>query len=336
MKKENCYQHLNLLEREEISRGLVLRQSLRAVAKRLGRSTSTISREVNQRNNGRFGYRAFQAEKAAAKRYKNHYALKIKRIDQRTELKNYILRKLKLRWSPEQIAQNLKKEYPDDKTMNVSHETIYTYLYLLPKGELRKELLSYLRQKRAWRRTKRKNNIIGANRGKIPGMISIEERPKEVEDRIIPGHWEGDLIIGAKQQSALGSIVERTTRLVILVPLKARDALTIRRAFAREMKSLPKQVKRSLTYDQGSEMTEHKLFSKNTKIKVFFAHPGSPWERGTCENTNGLIRGFFPKSTDFNQIPRKTIKQTQGLLNARPRKVLSWRTPSEVFNELLH
>lgn len=336
MKKKNCYQHLNLLEREEISRGLVSRQSLRTIAKKLGRDVGSISREVNQRNNGRIHYRAFHAEKQATKRYKKHHSLKTKRIDQYPKLKNYIFKKLKLRWSPEQIAQNLKTEYPDDKAMQVSHETIYTYLYLLPKGELRKELLSYLRQKRAWRRTKRKNNIIGANRGKIPEMISIEERPKEVEDRIIPGHWEGDLIIGTKQQSALGSIVERTTRLLILVPLKARDALTVRRAFAREMKSLPKQIKHSLTYDQGSEMTEHKLFSQDAQIKIYFAHPGCPWERGTNENTNGLIRGFFPKNTDFHQVSRKAIKQTQQLLNSRPRKVLGWRTPSEVFSQLLH
>jgi IS30 family transposase len=166
-------------------------------------------------------------------------------------------------------------------------------------------------------------------------MISIEERPKEVEDRTIPGHWEGDLIIGKGHQSALGTLVERTTRFVILVPLKAKDATTVRKAFARELKRLPKQVCKSMTYDQGTEMSEHKLFTKETKIKVYFAHPHSPWERGTNENTNMLIRDFFPKGTDFREVSRYKIKKVQELLNTRPRKVLNWKFPGDVFANIL-
>jgi IS30 family transposase len=166
-------------------------------------------------------------------------------------------------------------------------------------------------------------------------MTSIEERPAEVADRTVPGHWEGDLIIGKNRGSALGTLVERTSRTTILVPLNNRQAITVRKSFAREIKHLPRQMKLTLTYDQGREMAEHKLFSKQTKVKVYFAHPGSPWERGTNENTNGLIRQFFPKGTDFNRVTRREIKKVQHLLNGRPRKVLNWQTPYEIFNKLL-
>ena len=166
-------------------------------------------------------------------------------------------------------------------------------------------------------------------------MTSIEERPAEVADRTVPGHWEGDLIIGKNRRSALGTLVERTTRTTILVPLNNRQALTVRKSFAKEIRQVPRQMKLTLTYDQGREMAEHKLFSKQTEIKVYFAHPGSPWERGTNENTNGLVRQFFPKGTDFNKVSRKEIKKVQRLLNGRPRKTLNWQTPYEVFNKLL-
>ena len=326
----NKYRHLSLAEREEISCGIVGGKSFRALAKQLGRNVSTISREVTERNPNKFFYRAVNAQKVYDRKNEIRSKLRPKKLDQYPPLKKYVFKKLRKRWSPEQIAKTLKTEYPNDETMQVSSETI---LYLLPKGSLRKELLSYLRQKRAYRRGRRKKTQ--ENRGKIPEMISIEERPKEVEDRIIPGHWEGDLIIGKRQQSAIGTLVERTTRFTIIVPLVARDAVSVRRALAREAKQLPKQVRRTLTYDQGSEMTEHRLFAKDTKMKVYFCNPGSPWERGANENTNGLIRDFFPKGTDFNQVTSREIKRAQKLLNERPRKILNWKTPGQAFNNIL-
>ena len=215
--------------------------------------------------------------------------------------------------------------------MHVSHESIYTYIYVLPRGELRKELISYLRQgKRGRQRRKRDTD----ERGKIPNMVSIHERPKEVADRTVPGHWESDLIIGKANASAIGTLVERTTRTTILVPLKAKDAETVRKSFARVVKRLPKEVFRSLTHDRGTEMHEHELFTKDTKVQVYFADPQSPWQRGTNENTNGLIRDFFPKGTDFSTVSNREIKRVQRLLNERPRKALDWRTPNEVFAEL--
>lgn len=306
--------------------------NLTGIAKAMGRDKSTISREISSCRLGPYGYRALTAQaiinarKAVAKRPR--------KIDSNPLLQEYIHDKLNLRWSPEQIANRLKMEYPNKPDMQVSHEAIYTYLYVLPKGELRKELLSSLRQHQ---RTRRQRGNTHSKRGQIPNMISIEERPKEVEDRIIPGHWEGDLIVGKNHSSALGTLVERTTRATILVPLKEKDAKAVRRAFQREVKILPKQMKLSLTYDRGKEMAEHQLFSKQTKIRVYFAHPQSPWERGTNENTNGLLRQYFPKGKfDFNKIKRKEIKAVQNQLNGRPRKVLNWSTPLEVFEDLLH
>lgn len=214
----------------------------------------------------------------------------------------------------------------------VSAETIYTHLYVLPRGALRRELLSYLRQHHKTRRPRSRGQD---RRGVIPDMISIDERPTEVADRTVPGHWEGDLIMGAGNRTALGTLVERTTRTTLLVPLKAKDAVSVRHAFARRLKALPKQMKRSLTYDRGKEMAEHTRFTKDTRIKVYFAHPQSPWERGTNENTNGLIRQYFPKGTDFSQVSYYRIIKAQDRLNGRPRKVLDWNTPYEAFSNLL-
>ena len=217
--------------------------------------------------------------------------------------------------------------------MRISHEAIYTYLYVLPRGELRRELLATLRHRHKWRRARRASRAHD-RRGQLPDMISIEERPAEVADRTIPGHWECDLLMGRGSTSALGTLVERTTRTTLLVPLRAKDATSVRRAFAREMRTLPQQMRRSLTYDRGKEMAEHRLFTETTGIKVYFAHPQNPWERGTNENTNGLLRQFFPKRTDFTRLSRRQIKHVQDLMNGRPRKVLNWRTPSEAFYHL--
>ena len=249
------------------------------------------------------------------------------------QLRRYIHQKLRKKWSPKQIAQELETDYPMDMTMRIAPETIYTYLYVLPRGSLKKELLACLRQNR--KRRHQQSRGVKMER-KIEDMLSIEERPKEVEDRIIPGHWEGDLIIGKNNRSALGTLVERTTRTTILIPIKSKGANDVAKAFAKEVKKLPQQMKLSMTYDQGREMAQHKLFTKITGVKVYFAHPRSPWERGTNENTNGLIRQFFPKGTDFHKVTRKEIKKAQNLLNGRPRATLGYRKPFEVFNELIN
>ena len=216
--------------------------------------------------------------------------------------------------------------------MRISHEAIYTYLYVLPRGTFKRELIRYLRRRHRFRRPRK----MRLSSRPIQDLISIDERPAEVADRIVPGHWEGDLLVGHANASALGTLVERTTRFTLLVPLKAKDAATVRHAFARELRTLPAQLRRSLTYDQGSEMREHRLFTKQTKMRVYFAHPHSPWEGGTNENTNGLLRQFFPKGTRFNQLSRKQIKQVQTMLNDRPRKIINWHSPAYAFHHLLH
>ena len=331
--KTLTYTRLTFNDREEISRGLWNRETVTAIALRICREPSTVSREV-ARHGGRDGYRAGIAHNAA------YASRKLKRIVPKIELvpalKAYILTKLRLQWSPQQISNRLREEYPSEKTMQISHESIYAYIYILPRGELKKELIGYLRQKRKLRENRRGKHA-EEKRGRIPAMLSIEERPAEVADRIVPGHWESDLIMGKGNQTAIGTIVERTTRTVILVPLGAKkDATTVRRAFARELKTLPAQMRLSMTHDQGREMIQHKLFTKQTKMKVYFAHPHSPWERGTNENTNGLLRQYFPKGTDLSTHSRKEIKLIQDRLNGRPRKALGYKTPHEAFEELLH
>lgn len=258
-----------------------------------------------------------------------------RRLAIETRLRSYVLVKLKKRWSPEEIVKRLQREYPFDTTMRISHEAIYQYIYVLPRGELKRTLTKALRQERAYRRKRRAPGTIEETRGKIADMLSIEERPAEVADRSIPGHWEGDLIMGKYKRSALGTLVERTTRKIILVRLKEKSANAVRRAYARELCALPKELTKTLTYDQGKEMSEHKQFTIDTGIQVYFAHPGSPWERGTNENTNGLIRQYFPKGTDFMKVTPREIKRVERELNDRPRKVLNWMKPDEVFNQLV-
>ncbi len=326
------YTRLNALEREEISRLLAQKCSFQYIAKTLGRNVSTISREVSAGSCNQYTYRAEKAQKRAVrnsrKRRSGRFAL-----NDSVQLKRYVYRKLRLKWSPVQVAETLKNEYPTDTTMRISPEAIYTYLYVLPRGALKKELLGCLRQNRKHRHRQRRGTEA---KRKLEDMLSIEERPKEVADRIIPGHWEGDLIIGKNNRSALGTLVERTTRTTILIPVKNKEAETVAKAFAKEVKKLPQQMKLTLTYDQGREMAAHKLFTKITGIKVYFAHPRSPWERGTNENTNGLIRQYFPKGTDFNKVSRYEVKRAQHQLNGRPRKTLDFRTPYEVFNTLIN
>lgn len=328
---KNNYVRLTLKEREEISECLWLGKTFTEIALLLNRSTPTISREVNENCKYKRCYRASEAnEKALQAR---HRQKQNKKLDKDCILREHVIEKLKLGWSPEEIAKRLKIDYPNSMSMRISHESIYSYLYCLPRGSLKKELFKCLRHKRKLRRERKLNH---SRRSTITDFISISERPKEVETRIIPGHWEGDLIMGSKaSNSALGTLVERTTRYLLLVPLKKHNAMSVRCEFSKMVKKIPKYLKKSLTYDRGTEMAEHKLFTKETKIQVYFADPYSPWQRGTNENTNGLIRQFFPKGIDFNQVSVDEIKHVQDLLNDRPRKVLNFLKPNEVYAEVL-
>ena len=309
------------------------KRSFRDIAKALSRDVSTISREVRAGSCNQYTYRAIKAQNRARRNAAKRKLGKHK-LNDNQELWTYIRQKLtKKKWSPRQIAEELKKDYPLDMTMHISPEAIYTYIYVLPRGALKKELIASLRRNHK-RRHKQAREL--KMERKLEDMLSIEERPREVEDRIVPGHWEGDLIIGKYNRSALGTLVERTTRATILVPIKNREAETVAKAFAKEVKKLPKQMRLSMTYDQGREMARHKLFTNITGVKVYFAHPRSPWERGTNENTNGLIRQFFPKGTEFNKVSRYEVKKVQDLLNGRPRQALGFEKPYEVFNKLMN
>jgi len=326
------YQRLTMLEREEISRQIASGDSLRKIAKSLYRAPSSISREIHQSKVvERKFYRAVFAQQQSNKmRYKLR---KNRKLANNTLLRKFVLSHLAKNWSPEQIAKRLIILYPNNMDMRVSHETIYSYIYILPRGRLKLKFVSCLRRAHKHRRKINKNR---KKPGSIQDYLSIEERPKEVADRIIPGHWEGDLIIGRRNASAIGTLVERTTRMAFLVKLKNQDSDTIRKAFGEEFRHLPKGLKRTLTYDQGKEMAQHKLFTKETKMTVYFAHPHSPWERGSNENTNALVRQYFPKGTDFTKISRNRLKEVQDGLNDRPRKILGWYTPHEKFSEVLH
>ncbi len=323
------YKRLTFEDRIKIEVYRLLNWTLEEIGKDLNRSKSSISRELSRYP---ITYSASKAQAEADRKSRKHNCNS--RLLDNELLCKIVYKYLRKRWSPAQISTYLKKQYVGKKEMQISHESIYTYIYLLPRGELRKELIGYLRQKKK-SRYKRKGKY--DRRGTIPEMISIEERPASVETRSIAGHWEGDLIMGKNHKTAIGSIVERKTRTVILVKLKQKDATSVRKAFERELKTLPKQMKKTLTYDQGREMSEHKLFTANTKMKVYFCHPASPWERGTNENTNMLIRDYFPKGTDFDAISRKEVKRVQNELNERIRKTLNWESPKDVFeNEILN
>lgn len=328
------YRRLTMNEREEIFLGLAQGRKFHSIAALLGRSLSTISREFHRNayvGNCHNRYRASKAQRRSDRLARLHR--KKRKLDANERLRQFVFGHLQKRWTPEQIAKRLKKLYPMDITMHISHESIYSYLYLRPRGELRKIMLKCLRRKHKCRR---KYGKVRNRHRAIQDFISIEERPKEVANRIIPGHWEGDLLMGHNNASALGVLVERTTRMIFLVRLKNKDAQTVRIAFGRKFKHLPEGLKRSLTYDNGQEMAEHKLFTKNTRIQVYFAHPHSPWERATSENTNDILRQFFPKGINFNKVSLGRINRTQNLVNDRPRKVLDFSTPHEVFVKLLH
>ena len=327
MKKE--YIRLSFSERIEIEKLLSHRKSFTAIALALNRHKSTIQRDVNRL--GKKSYTAMEATWKAVSLSSNRRGGKC-RIKQCVELENYVLEKLKKKWSPRQISVSLLVAFPKNKSMQLSHEAIYFYIYVHAKPELKSELIKELRQQRKFRGNVRR----GADkRTTIKDPIRIDERPAEVIGREVPGHWEGDLVMGKDRQSAIGTLNERSGRTVILVHLKARDATSVRKAFEQEFKSIPAQMKKTLTYDNGTEMAQHKLFTKNTKIQVYFAHPYSPWERPTNENSNGLIRHYFPKGTDFSTVSKHELKRVQDELNERPRNVLNWKTPKDVFEEYI-
>lgn len=333
--KTLSYQRLSDREREEISRGLAASESLSNIARRLGRYRSTVFREVARYGANWRGYRATNATNRA----RAHASLRRHgktRLAANHRLRAYVHAKLALRWSPREIVRRMVMEYPQDESMRVSHETIYRHIYVLPRGSLRKELIAALRHEHKYRRKNGRKLKNVETRGKVAGMLSIEERPKEVEGRIIPGHWEGDLIIGLNKKTAIGTLVERTTRYTILVPLRSgKDSVSVRKAYTKALGTVPKELAKTLTYDQGSEMAQHKKFTIDTGIQVYFAHPASPWERGTNENTNGLIRQYFPKGTDFSKVPTWQLKRVQRQLNDRPRAALDFHKPDEAFKKLV-
>lgn len=312
-------------EREEISRGLVAGESVRNIAGRLGRAPSTISREI-LRNGGAEKYRAQAADVEAWNRARRP---KICRLAMHPVLRRLVWRKLRDDWAPEQIAKWLMKTYPDDPSLHVSHETIYRTLYVQTRGELRKELTAHLRRSYGVRQSPRAKRT-GRGRGQIPGAVSISERPPEVADRAVPGHWEGDLLAGNKQ-SNIATLVERYSRYVMLVRLPARDTDTVVRALARKIQRLPASLKLSLTWDRGKEMTQHQAFTVATNVQVYFCDPSSPWQRGSNENTNGLLRQYFPKGEDLSNVTQRQLDVVARKLNTRPRETLDWRTPAEVL-----
>ncbi len=322
------YQRLNLNEREELSRYLAMNYSYRKIANIIGRSPSTIYHEVQRTGAGCLSYRAISAQTRALATAR--IPLRKRKLDTNIHLQQIVIKYLHLRWSPEQIAKRLKIMYPDDMAMRVSHETIYAYVYVHPRRHLKRQLLFYLRRKHKYRRLRDKER---KKSRPIQDFISIDDRPAEVNSRTIAGHWEGDLIMGALNKSAIGTLVERKTRMTFITKLKDKDAASVRGAFARKLNRLPDAFKKSLTYDQGQEMAEHKIFIQDTRVQVYFAHPHSPWERGTSENTNSLIRDFFPRGTDFSKISARQLKKVEDMLNDRPRKTLNFYTPREVFTK---
>ena len=316
---------LTLAEREEISRGLVAEQSMRSIARSLGRSPSTISREI-ERNGGERRYRAARADKRAWDKAKRPKRCKLAR---HPCLRQAVERKLRHNWAPEQIAGWLKTTYPDNEAYHVSHETIYRSLFVQARGVLKKELQKHLRTGRPIRRS-RHATAKADKRGQIPDMVSIRERPASVEDRAVPGHWEGDLIAGSKN-SYIATLVERHTRYVMLAKVKNKDTENVINALIKQADKLPRELYRSLTWDRGKELTDHKRFTLATDIEVYFCDPKSPWQRGSNENTNRLLRQYFPKRTDLSVHSQAHLNWVARELNERPRKTLDFRTPAQRF-----
>ena len=317
---------LTVLEREEISRGIATHQSARSMARLLGRSPSTVSRELS-RNGGYDRYRAALADEKAWDRSRRPKCCK---LTTNSRLRQAVASKLRLNWAPEQIAGWLKRAHPEDECYRVSHETIYRSLFVQARGVLKKELLGHLRSKRTIRRSKRAG-LNGDGRGQIKDLVSIRARPAAVEDRAVPGHWEGDLLSGSKN-SYIATLVERHTRYVMLVKIANKDTHTVVSALITQAKTLPNELYKSLTWDRGKELTDHRRFTLATDIDVYFCDPQSPWQRGSNENTNGLLRQYFPKGTDLSVYSQTHLNKVARQLNERPRKTLQFETPAERFN----
>jgi IS30 family transposase len=323
---------LTLVEREDISRGIASGSSIREIAKGLERAVSTVSREVGRPRRGRLGgprvggrplYRATEADHQA---WESALRPKACLLAIHVKLQKIVAGKLILDWSPEQISGWLKRRYPEDETMRVSHETIYRSLFIQARGVLKKELIQHLRSKRRIRRS-RQSRGSGHRSGQIVDAISIRERPAEIEDRAIPGHWEGDLIGGTKN-SHIATLVERHSRFTALVKVRSKDTATVVAALSRHVRKLPASLRRSLTWDRGLEMAKHKSFTVATNVKVYFCDPQSPWQRGSNENTNGLLRQYFPKRTDLSGFSQSELDKVAQRLNQRPRKTLGFETPA--------
>jgi IS30 family transposase len=317
---------LTLVEREIISRGLAQQLSMRAIASELGRSPSTVSREI-RRNGGYASYRASSAEEAAWRRTLRPKDCK---LAGQPRLVRVITEKLQTEWSPQQIAGWLKWQYQDNECYHVSHETIYKSLYIQARGVLKKELLACLRTQRVMRRSKH-SSLKGQGLGKIVDAVSISERPASVEDRAVPGHWEGDLIAGPNY-TYIATLVERQTRYVMLAKVENKNTDTVIRALIKQARKLPAELYKSLTWDRGSELCDHKKFTLATDIQVYFCDPRSPWQRGSNENTNRLLRQYFPKGTDLSVHSQAELNRVARRLNERPRKMLDYETPADRFN----
>ena len=318
---------LSLSEREEISRGVVAGQSIRSIATTLSRSPSTVCREI-KRNGGQQCYRANVADQAAWDRTQRP---KICKLVQNRELTRMVAIKLKQLWSPAQIAGWLKRTYSNDESFQVSHETIYRSLYIQARGALKKELLGHLRRTRVMRRSRHHTQKTD-DHGRISNAVSISERPASVDDRAIPGHWEGDLISGSNN-SHMATLVERHTRYVMLVKVNGKDTETVVNALIKHAHKLPGELYKSLTWDRGKEMADHHRFTLATDIAVYFCDPQNPWQRGSNENTNGLLRQYFPRGTDLSVHSQAKLNKVARQLNERPRKTLDFETPAERFNQ---
>jgi IS30 family transposase len=317
---------LTLSEREEISRGLATHQSIRSIARLLGRSVSTVSREL--RRNG--GYDCYRAALADAKAWDRARRPKRCKLANSRRLRQTVARQLRLNWSPEQIGGWLKRAHPEDESYRVSHETIYRSLYVQARGVLKRELLGYLRSKRTIRRSKPVDPN-GDRRGHIKDLVSISQRPAAVEDRAVPGHWEGDLLCGSKN-SYIATLVERHTRYVMLAKVTNKETNTVVSALIKQARKLPNELYRSLTWDRGKELMDHRRFTLATNIDVYFCDPQSPWQRGSNENTNGLLRQYFAKGTDLSVHSQAHLNKVARQLNERPRQTLQFQTPAERFN----
>jgi IS30 family transposase len=318
---------LTLAEREEISRGIVAGRSVRSIALALARAPSTVSREI-RRNGGASRYRAAAADKRAWKKALRPKACK---LAVHAHVRRAVAAKLEKDWSPEQIAGWLKRKYPDSEARRVSHETIYRSLYVQARGVLKKELMAHLRSKRPFRRSRHATQKTG-ERGQIANAVSIRERPASVEDRAVPGHWEGDLLCGAKNSNIV-TLVERHSRYVMLAKVPSRDTQTVITALIKQARKLPNELAKSLTWDRGKELADHKRFTMETDIAVYFCDPQSPWQRGSNENTNRLLRQYLPKRTDLAPYSQAHLDKIARQLNERPRKTLDFQTPAERFSE---